>query len=110
MVTIGLMVGLIGLVDAIWPPQARVLLPFFGHAGFHLFGVVVTWSEVITVGTALAIAGGLRLLLYRTRAGITMRAVVDDRGLAGLNGARPARTATCRAGPSGPCWPRWPAS
>ena len=31
---------------------------------------------------------GLRLLLYRTRIGIAMRAVVDDRSLAQLNGAR----------------------
>ena len=31
---------------------------------------------------------GLRLLLYRTRLGVAMRAVVDDRPLALLNGAR----------------------
>ena len=36
---------------------------------------------------------GLRLLLYRTRAGVTMRAAVDDRPLATLNGARPDRSA-----------------
>jgi len=89
-VTIGLMVGLIGLVDTIWPPEARVLLPFFGHSGFQLAGVFVTWEDVITVGAALAIAAGLRLFLYRTRTGVTMRAVVDNRPLAGLNGARPA--------------------
>jgi len=93
-VTIGLMVGLIGLVDTIWPPQARVLLPFFGHSGFQLAGVFVTWEDVITVGAALGIAAGLRLFLYRTRTGVTMRAVVDNRGLAGLNGARPARIGT----------------
>jgi branched-chain amino acid transport system permease protein len=93
-VTIGLMVGLIGLVDTIWPPQARVLLPFFGHSGFQLVGVFVTWEDVITVGAALGIAAGLRLFLYRTRTGVTMRAVVDNRGLAGLNGARPARIGT----------------
>ncbi|MDA8355874.1 MAG: ABC transporter permease [Actinomycetota bacterium] len=93
-VTIGLMVGLIGLVDTVWPPEARVLLPFFGHSGFQLAGVFVTWEDVITVGAALGIAAGLRLFLYRTRTGVTMRAVVDNRGLAGLNGARPARIGT----------------
>ena len=36
----------------------------------------------------IAVAIGLRLLLYRTRLGVAMRAVVDDRSLAQLNGAR----------------------
>ena len=39
---------------------------------------------------AIAVAIGLRLLLYRTRLGVAMRAVVDDRSLALLNGARTA--------------------
>ena len=33
----------------------------------------------------------LRLLLFRTRIGIAMRAVVDDRDLTALNGGRPSR-------------------
>jgi branched-chain amino acid transport system permease protein len=39
------------------------------------------------------VAGLLRALLYRTRAGTTMRATVDDRALTMLNGARPDRSA-----------------
>ena len=93
-VTIGLMVGLIGLVETVWKPESRELAPFFGHAGFHAGSIFITWSEVVTVGVAAAIAIGLRLLLYRTRTGISMRAVVDNRGLAGLNGARPQRIST----------------
>ena len=42
---------------------------------------------------AIVVAVGLRLLLYRTRAGVTMRATVDDRPLATLNGGRPDRSA-----------------
>ncbi len=42
---------------------------------------------------AIAVAIGLRLLLYRTRIGVAMRAVVDDRSLAQLNGARTALVA-----------------
>jgi branched-chain amino acid transport system permease protein len=40
---------------------------------------------------AIALAIALRLLLYRTRVGVSMRAVVDDRSLLELNGARPDR-------------------
>jgi branched-chain amino acid transport system permease protein len=40
---------------------------------------------------AVLVAVGLRVLLYRTRAGAEMRATVDDRGLVGLTGADPLR-------------------
>jgi branched-chain amino acid transport system permease protein len=93
-VTIGLMVLLIGLVSLVWKPTARIFPPFFGHAGYHLGPVFVTWHETITVFVAVGIAIGLRLLLYRTRVGIAMRAVVDNRELAALNGARPALVGT----------------
>jgi branched-chain amino acid transport system permease protein len=52
--------------------------------------VFVTWHQTSTVLIAIAVAIGLRLLMFRTRAGVTMRAVVDHRGLATLTGARPA--------------------
>ena len=89
-VTIGLMVGLIGLVETVWKPEARIFPSFFGTAGFRVAGVFVTWEELITVLAAIGIAAGLRLFLYRTRIGTAMRAVVDNRELAALNGARPA--------------------
>jgi branched-chain amino acid transport system permease protein len=89
-VTIGLMVLLIGLVNTIWKPEARQLPSFFPSLGFAVFGVRVSAEQAITVGLAVAVAIGLRLLLYRTRVGVAMRAVVDDDDLASLHGARPA--------------------
>jgi len=93
-VTIGFMVFLMGLVNTIWKGTARVVEPFFGRAGFTVGSFFVSWHEFITVMVALGIALGLRLLLYRTRVGIAMRAVVDNRELAALNGARPAWVST----------------
>src|SRR5438132_2347891 len=90
-VTIGLMVGLIGVVQTVWKPETRVLQGFFGGNGFSVGSVFVTWHQAITVVVAIAIAVALRLFLFRTRTGVAMRAVVDDPNLAGLNGARPAR-------------------
>lgn len=90
-VTIGLMVMLIGLAQSIWEPQARQFISFFGQGGFRVGGVFVTWHQVITVLVAAASAGGFWFLLNRTRTGVAMRAVVDDRGLAALNGASPTR-------------------
>jgi branched-chain amino acid transport system permease protein len=94
-VTIGLMVLLIGLVNTVWKPQARYFPEFFGSSGFTLFGVRVSAEQAITVGVAVGVAVVLRALLYRTRLGVAMRAVVDDEALAATNGARPAWLRTC---------------
>ena len=94
-VTVGLTLLFFGLVNNyIWKPTARVVPQFFGFNGFTFLGVHVDWEEVITVGAAVAIAVVLRLFLYRTRTGIAMRGVVDNRPLIGLFGGRPAGLST----------------
>jgi len=92
MITVGLMFALIGLANLIWDPTApRTVPPLFGLGeGVSISGVLLTWHRVFTIFAAVALAVGLRILLYRTRLGIAMRAVVDNRGLAALSGARPA--------------------
>jgi branched-chain amino acid transport system permease protein len=89
-VTVGLMVALMGVALSLWNPQEPRQMPrFFGLSGFGLGGVRVSWHDAITMIVAVAIALGLRLLLFRTRIGTAMRAVVDDRSLVSLNGGRP---------------------
>ena len=56
-----------------------------------MFGAVLLWHDVTVLVVAVALAIGLRLLLYRTRTGVAMRAVVDDRPLLELTGGRPDR-------------------
>jgi branched-chain amino acid transport system permease protein len=91
MVTVGLMLAFMGITLTVWKPNTGRSLPHFfeSSSGVHVGQVVATWHRIITVALALAIAVILRALLYRTRLGIAMRAVVDNRSLAGLNGARP---------------------
>jgi branched-chain amino acid transport system permease protein len=90
-VTVGLMFALMGLAVTIWDPtsETRSIDFFFGSSGFDIGSTFVLWHRFITICTAIVIAIFLRLLLYRTRIGVTMRAVVDNRSLAGLHGARP---------------------
>jgi ABC-type branched-subunit amino acid transport system ATPase component/branched-subunit amino acid ABC-type transport system permease component len=92
-VTIGLMLGLVGLASSVWNPNSnttRAITPFFGTDGLNIGATFVPYYRIITIGTGIAIAVLLRFLLYHTRLGITMRAVVDNRDLTVLNGARPA--------------------
>ncbi|MDQ6853327.1 MAG: ABC transporter permease [Actinomycetota bacterium] len=89
-VTVGLMFALMGLAVTIWDPtESRSIDFFFGSSGFEIGSTFVLWHRFITICAAIVIAIFLRLLLYRTRIGVTMRAVVDNRSLAGLHGARP---------------------
>jgi branched-chain amino acid transport system permease protein len=93
-VTIGVLAALLGIGFWIWPSNvARDFDTFWGNRSVGVLGVSVTWHDMIAMATAVAMALGLRVLLYRSRPGLAMRAAVDDRPLAMLNGARPDRSA-----------------
>src|SRR5205807_565710 len=92
-VTLGLLLFLLYLADAIWTPTITRHPPDIVPGSFHLFGVTVTWYQVLVLAVSVAVALLLTVFFKRTRAGMTMRAVVDDRELAARAGASPARTA-----------------
>jgi branched-chain amino acid transport system permease protein len=88
-VTVGLFVGLIGVAQQIWPPAARSVPQFFDQAGFSIGDVFVTYHQLVTILLSAAVAGGLFLLLNRTRVGTAMRASVDNPDLLKLYGGQP---------------------
>jgi branched-chain amino acid transport system permease protein len=84
----------IGAVQKVWDrTQARPLPLFFTNKTVTVFGATITWDNVLQIVLAVAVAIALRALLYSTRTGTAMRAVVDNPGLAALNGASPVTTA-----------------
>jgi branched-chain amino acid transport system permease protein len=91
-ITVALMLFLVALAQSIWDPNTFRLAeePFAGE-GFSIDSVRVTYSELIEIGIAVVVAAALRVALYHTRAGVTMRAVVDNRALTRLSGVDPAR-------------------
>lgn len=90
MVTVAIMVLLIALTGDIWGGnQLRRVDFLFGTSGIRIFGVNILWHRIIVFLTAGVVAVGLRLFLKKTRLGIAMRSVVDNRELAALSGARP---------------------
>lgn len=91
-VTISLLIALLGAALWIWEPAvARPIDFFFQGDKVEILGVFLSYHQLIAFGLAVAIAAGLRFLLYSTTTGVAMRAAVDDRPLAMLNGARPDR-------------------
>ena len=82
------------LAQSIWSRgKGRRLPGFFAGSDVKLFGVRVTYHELIVLAVAGLIAAFLRFLMFHTRTGVTMRAVVDNRDLSGLNGVYPERVA-----------------
>ena len=93
-VTIGLLAAALGVGLWVWSPdESRPISRFWGVSNVEILGVRVTWHDVAAFVIAVVLALGLRVLLYRTRPGLAMRAAVDDRGLTTLNGADPHRSA-----------------
>jgi branched-chain amino acid transport system permease protein len=88
-VTVGILLLLVGIAQVVWPPAGRTVEPFLPGVSVSLAGVQVSGHQFITFGLAVVVAGGLYVLLNRTRTGTAMRALVDDRTLLALHGARP---------------------
>ncbi|GEP36406.1 hypothetical protein NPS01_00690 [Nocardioides psychrotolerans] len=93
-VTVGLFVGLIGLAQQIWPPEARFVPPFFPETSFQLGDTFVTAHQLITILSSIVVAVLLYLLLNRTRIGTAMRASVDNPELLKLFGGKPEQVAS----------------
>jgi branched-chain amino acid transport system permease protein len=96
-VPVSVMLGFLALATWIWEPEPRsprLFAKFFGEGKtVDVFGVNISWHELIAMGLAVAIAVGLRYLFFHTRRGVAMRAVVDDPDLLELNAGRPERLA-----------------
>lgn len=91
-VPIGLLVALIQLATIIWSPaESRSLPRFFPGDTVTVADIVIEYHQLVVFAAAILVAIGLRILLYGTRIGVAMRAVVDSRELAALNGVSPDR-------------------
>jgi branched-chain amino acid transport system permease protein len=93
-VTLGLFLVLYGVVQTVWDQTITRNLPewFLGDQ-VNVFGVTLTYEQLITIGCAVVVALALWALFRLTRVGVSMRAVVDDPSLASLTGARTNRIA-----------------
>jgi branched-chain amino acid transport system permease protein len=91
MVTLGLLVVMLGVGTLLWNvATSRTMAPLIA-GNFRLFGVSLQWQNAVLLVAAVAVAVALRLLLYGTRLGTGMRAVVDDPELLSMAGVSPAR-------------------
>jgi ABC-type branched-subunit amino acid transport system ATPase component/branched-subunit amino acid ABC-type transport system permease component len=91
--TVGLLLVIQGAIDLVYPPGVQRSVPQFLPTGpVSLFGTPVALYRIIIVALALVVMIALTLLLRRSRAGLAMRAVVDDAELLDTVGTSPVRT------------------
>jgi branched-chain amino acid transport system permease protein len=92
--TIAVTVLCIGVAQFAFKSTEAHNLPFLlGQNDVTLFDATITYDDLLRIVLAIGIAIGLRVLLFRSRTGTAMRAVVDNATLASLNGASPTTIA-----------------
>jgi branched-chain amino acid transport system permease protein len=86
-VTLGLGIGLGGLIQVIWrTSEVRSVPSIFGTGSVDLFGTAVTVNEIGVIVVTVVVGVALRLLMANSRLGLRMQAVVDSPDLAAVTG------------------------
>lgn len=85
--TLGLALVLLGAMGLIWGEtvQRRLILPT-DRLFVDLLGVRITYTRILAMVLAIAMVGAISLLLQRTRIGLGMRALANDRKLSDVVG------------------------
>ncbi|MDX2158213.1 MAG: urea ABC transporter permease subunit UrtB [Hyphomicrobiaceae bacterium] len=76
---------------AFGPTNREVGNPSYMSGAFDLYGVSITWSRLWIIVFTLAVFVALQLVLRKTRLGLEMRAVTQNRRMAASMGIRSAR-------------------
>jgi branched-chain amino acid transport system permease protein len=84
--TLGFALIILGFAEFIWGEWPRSLRLPSDLVSFGLIGVRVTATRAIAFGLGLAVAVGMILFLNRSRLGLSMRALANDREISGLVG------------------------
>jgi len=84
--TLGFALILLGLVGWTWGEIPRRLSLPSDKIAFEIFGVRLNLTRLIALGLAVGLVAGINALLARTRLGLQMRALADNRDLSGVLG------------------------
>jgi branched-chain amino acid transport system permease protein len=82
LVTVGLSLAFVALVQGIWGPDSKVyVVPPWLHRTTTIAGAHVPNDRFIEIATAILVLAGLQLFLKRTRYGLIIRAGVENRAM-----------------------------
>jgi branched-chain amino acid transport system permease protein len=82
LVTVGLSLAFVALVEGIWGPDAKAfVVPSWLHGTTDVAGAHIPNDRWVEIATAAAVLFLLRLFLQRTRYGLIIRAGVENRAM-----------------------------
>lgn len=84
--TLGFALIILGFVAFLWIDDPRSLKLPTDAIGIKVLGLRVTATRLIVLGAAIGIVIGIHLFLGRTKVGLRMRALANDRDLSALVG------------------------
>lgn len=84
--TLGFALVILGFMELVWGEWPRALRLPTDAIGFRVIGVRVTYTRLIAMGLSLAITGGIVVFFNRSRLGLAMRALANNREISGLLG------------------------
>lgn len=87
-VTLGIYVGLNALAGWLFTTEVVALASPFPDGALSVAGVTVSYVSIGMMASCLVIAGLIWLVFFRSGVGLSLRAVVDNRGSAELAGIR----------------------
>lgn len=99
--TLGFALIVLGLTAFAWEDDVRKFTLPTDAMAIKLLGLRVTVTRLIVVAAAFAIVGGIWLYLSRTRTGLQMRALANDRDLSAMIGVRILRVESIAWGIAG---------
>jgi branched-subunit amino acid ABC-type transport system permease component len=94
MMTVGVLLLLSELTVQIWGPNTPVIKSIFPDTTIRFGGTGVTVHQFATAGCVVLLAGGLYVLLNRTRFGVAVEAIAEDPGAARIVGLPVRRIVT----------------
>ncbi len=99
--TLGFALALLGTMNLLWVVTPRKLTLTFDGLSVAILGLRVTGTRLLALLVAIGVTLGMGLFLARTRVGLMMRALADNRQVASILGVPVGRVETIAWGISG---------
>lgn len=99
--TLGFALILLGLVSFLWIDDPRSISLPTDKMAINFLGMRVTVTRLIVFAASVGVVVGIHVFLSRTRVGLRMRSLANDRDLSALIGVPVLRTETIAWGISG---------
>jgi branched-chain amino acid transport system permease protein len=99
--TLGFGIAILGAMNLLWVVNPRKLTLTFDTISLNIFGLRMTATRLLALASGIVVTVGMSLFLVKTRLGLMMRTLAEDRQLAAVLGTPIRKVETIAWGFSG---------